>query len=90
MKTSTLLLKAAKLIDTPEKWYQGEYTSPCGTKRCALGALIAAGGTTFDGTLNAAVSPFQIWEFNDDPNTTHGDVMMAFAMAIQLAKDAGD
>jgi len=28
--------------------------------------------------------------FNDAPDTTHGDVMTAFALAIAIAEDAGD
>lgn len=66
-------IKAKALIDTPEKWCKGEATSATGA-RCAGSALVSAG------------VPFKssdIIRFNDDPETTHADVMAFFNRTIE-------
>lgn len=101
MKSSEILLKAAKLIDTPEKWRKGLLKDIDG-RMCALGACMKAAGC--DGNkyynrcygnvishldINGDLSEM-IADFNDAKDTTHGDVMQLFATAIVLAKDQGD
>lgn len=85
-------LKAARaLIDTEEKWLQGRYRDRKG-RLCAIGAVQDAVGLDYERvgdcrkalgaalpvgkqTLNAAL-------YNDDPNTTHADVLALFDRAI--------
>lgn len=56
MKPSEILIKAKSLIDTPQKWTQGEYaksekgrrvqpTSPRATCFCSVGAVLRATGS---------------------------------------------
>lgn len=83
------LIAAKALIDTPEKWGKGTYEPSPGCY-CALGALDAAseGGrwTPFEvmAALTIALpdSAKDIVAFNDDPNTTHADIMALFDRAI--------
>lgn len=92
MKTSKILMKAAKLIDTPEKWCKGQGLGPNGA-RCAIAAISQVQGRKFDSApYDQLVEVTEVWpaQFNDAPSTTHGDVMTAFALAIALAEDRGD
>ena len=83
------LIAAKALIDTPEKWCKGAYEHlGC---YCALGALgMAEKGSptrySLDGMRGLRVwvqLPFtSVSAFNDDPTTTHADVMALFDRAI--------
>lgn len=93
-------LRAARaLIDTPEKWCKESYE--CDGAMCVLGAGQSAnglqeGGPEYYAALRGALPPE--WEpdendwsgdvpqFNDDPATTHADIMALFDRAIDAAE----
>lgn len=96
MSVKENLIKAKALIDTPEKWTRGEYMhSGC---FCALGALAEAldidpvsarlSMTPELLALRGAVPEpfFSVWRYNDEPSTTHADVLALFDRAIEAAK----
>lgn len=84
------LIAAKALIDTPEKWIKGELSkNGC---YCALGAVQRASNynvRTKD-ALYDALPDVGIMTFNDDPNTTHSDIMALFdrAIAAEESKEA--
>lgn len=94
MTTLEILRKAREHISDPGMWFKGAYTaqgwngifngSPC----CAEGAIFwAAGRYEIEPTHDVirAVSDAcgrEVPSFNDDPNTTHADVLAAFDRAI--------
>lgn len=91
-------LRAAKaLIDTPEKLAKGEYEDSSG-RLCAIGALNKVMGKPVDcpftpsgieAALNAAAARTSgrgALSFNDDPATTHADIMALFDRAIAAAE----
>lgn len=85
------LIAAKALIDTPEKWRKDAFGSQgC---YCTAGALRVVVGENFESTLAWAV----LWRnlpkgsrgvvsFNDDPATTHADIMALFDRAIDAAQ----
>lgn len=95
MKTVKESLIAAKaLIDTPEKWIKGELHTKRGAQHCycIYGALAQVVRTEEDdaGVVRAlrAVAPHRYLSvFNDDPATTHADIMALFDRAIAAQGD---
>lgn len=100
MSVKENLIAAKALIDTPEKWGKGRDSFPLtrlgGAKcLCAHGALFEAmGGEWASGSIEAirklrASLPSE-WrytpEFNDDPATTHADIMALYDRAIEAAE----
>lgn len=88
MSIKSILIKAKKLIDTPDKWTQGKYevTSIDGKSRyCALGAISevtiddASAYSKAKVILSTTMKP-SIPKFNDN---THAEVMKAFDKAIE-------
>lgn len=85
------LIAAKALIDTPEKWGKEAYSPKPGCF-CALGAIAAVHESdpeqyifVEDRALCAALGvarTAQVAEFNDDPATTHADIMALFQRAI--------
>jgi len=87
------LIAARALIDTPEKWGQGNgLRGPSLPKRCAIHAAAALNDHAREDAVVDALTkalPGRIYdsilpiaEFNDDPNTTHSDIMALFDRAI--------
>lgn len=88
-------LRAAKaLIDTPERWTQcGRFREFRGATECfcAWGALDRATSRHGEalGWLELAIpTDATLPAFNDDPRTTHADIMKLFDDAIALAEAA--
>ena len=93
-------LRAAKaLIDTPEKWTKGIGRPGCYCAMYAVGAAIEQrhGGVRWgvcDTALRkalparrrATVDSHPVVAFNDDPSTTHADIMALFSRAIATAE----
>jgi len=91
------LIAARALIDTPEKWHRGSMASFDGKCLCAMGAIrnvLRAQGythwisrTPLYQNLRAALPRGfnQVPTFNDDPSTTHADIMALFDRAIAAA-----
>lgn len=96
--TADILRKAKAHISDPKDWFKGEfcptgcwYDAVNGVKPCCMeGAIGFAGGDTMNDNpeyqfVKKAVGTFPCG-FNDDPETTHADVMSAFDRAIALAE----
>ena len=91
------LIAAKALIATPEKWIKGEFERDgCFCARGAIQAVNLDSSREIDAeeALEAAVprrarhrSKFvsSVSKFNDDPNTTHADIMALFDRAIARA-----
>lgn len=92
------VLRAARaLIDTPDKWCQGQFHKD--GAYCASGAIGVAAGVDIEvgcwfchpawqalaDTVNAAQSG-GIGSWNDRPERTHADVLAAFDRAIATAE----
>lgn len=86
------LIKAKEIISDPDKWIKDNYYDPdregC---YCSLGALgMAEDGhpSGFSFSLKYYLSEglpeglYSVADFNDDPETTHSDVMAMFDKAI--------
>lgn len=99
------LIAAKALIDTPEKWGKGGWEPKNGRCLCSVGAVVVAtnGNHDFDGAWTPAVlqvdaalenhlpKPFnRVAEYNDDPATTHADVMALFDRAIASTAPSGE
>jgi hypothetical protein len=97
MSVKQNLIAAKLLIDTPEKWGQGEYAQDgC---FCAIGALAEAMNIDpvsaklsmtreFKTLRDSVPEPFYgVWRFNDDEATTHADIMALFDRAIEACDD---
>lgn len=96
-----VLIKAKALIDTPEKWIKDEFCDFRGGY-CALGAAAHAAGMNPDEADQNGYEEFQqlcelltrqtpdeyrsIVDFNDDPDTTHAEIMSLFDAAIEAAE----
>ena len=96
------LIAAKALIDTPAKWVRGDYRDTVTGCMCAIGSVARAmelspgkvEASTFEGKALALALPegwerdtVAIVEFNDDPTTTHADVMAMFDRAIAAQGD---
>lgn len=92
------LIAAKALIDTPSRWFKGNYVSVAGCM-CALGACRQQmygspfGGMGDTNPLAQALAnalPSGRWsvsDYNDDPETTHADIMALFDRAIAAATE---
>lgn len=90
------LIKAKALIDAPEKWHKGSLRN--GSCLCAMGAVwdsLKSDGHTgwcrgtleYRAVVSALPEPFNdVPPFNDDPNTTHADIIALFDRAIEGAE----
>ena len=78
------ILKARELLSDPDKWFKGSMTNRAHNAFCVMGAIRVV--TTGDAlTWNrktveasnrvAGFVPGIVSAFNDDPNTTHADVL---------------
>lgn len=88
MTTAEVLREARALIDTPEKWTKGYR----GERLCAVAAIASAAPRDWlpaKYALNRALGREEsvvLYRWNDDPATTHADVLAAFDRAIALAE----
>lgn len=99
---SSVLRRAKALIDTPLKWCRGNYhykyydpaTQVVHEKFCMAGAIREVSRDLFQPlaithlgrTLNSGNNGGTIPHFNDDPYTTHADVMRQMDRAIETAE----
>jgi hypothetical protein len=89
-----VLKRAKALIDTPEKWGQGNgLLNPRDLGKdqlCVLTAIGAVNGMGVADHLLEKVTdcegPRWLGDWNDEPGRTHADVMHAFDKAIALAE----
>lgn len=102
MKYSDYLKAAKALIDSPEKWTQGEYWRDAegnsvdrpvdAACMCSMGALLATPGPAGPVACNylmEACNDQCVVEFND--THSHAEVMQMWDKAIELAlKDNGE
>jgi hypothetical protein len=94
------LIAAKALIDTPDKWLRGQLADRADTCFCAFGAAQFGPSRSWsDGKDTAATLALiaalpepggerrkhPLAMFNDDPATTHADVMALFDRAIEAA-----
>lgn len=98
------LIAAKALIDTPEKWRKGEnaywYEPFCVLGACREVSYDRGGLPDMQGmrkALRLALPPeyrndeifdYPTTRFNDDPDTTHADVMALFDRAIASAESS--
>lgn len=90
------LIAARALIDTPEKWAQGEDLAQGGLCAALACSAVSHGPTNdFDAMRSALIGvmpgsshsgPMKLVNFNDHPDTTHADVMALFDRAIAAAE----
>lgn len=101
MKKSEILIKSKELISNPKNWTQGmfardEYGTPVPSisenacSWCSAGAVIKVANNIYvaislfallEKSISRAIAPF-----NDNPESTHEDIMNMFDKAIELAK----
>ena len=83
------LIKARALIDTSDKWCKIHFAAP--GQHCTMGALEATVGhdraygpyrTALLAALPNGFPYVSVINFNDDPSTTHADIMALFDRAI--------
>lgn len=93
MTTKQILVAAKALIDTPEKWGRG----PWREQLCIADALAKACGPELVGYTDARLAFKRMLprgmtppEYNDDPETTHAEVMAKFDEAIAACPDDGE
>lgn len=88
-----VLTRARRMIENPEAWGRcTDNISSSGPRRCAilaLGAVSKAPQPVAFFYLYHAIGGRLIASWNDDPGTTHADVMDAFSRAIESARRAG-
>lgn len=103
LKTSEVLTNAKQLIDSPEKWIQGDFSNDNNTCFCALGAIsevlkidpMTVYRTAAAARLKNSVSDSPLighWETFASYNyrADHAQVMDAFDSAIALSAKLGD
>jgi len=99
MTPREVLISAKALIDTPEKWWRGEYRPDSDTSiSCVQTATYKAWNSPNNNSadvycdamnfLGRATGARYIPSWNDAPERTHAEVMDAFDRAIELAADA--
>ena len=101
-ETAALLRKAKALINTPEKWCRDQwakncwgdpcpYDGPQAVRRCADGALMAAGAQMAGNQFLIAAA--REMGFGDqvhlNDNTDHPTVMAMFDLAERMAREEG-
>lgn len=77
-----VLIDARALIDTPDKWYKKDM--PCKTNSKCINTAIS-NTSMFRMEYFEALgfnSLVAVWDFNDDPNTTHEMMLARFDKAI--------
>jgi len=91
------------VLDSPEKWVQGEYHVPAKDRVCTVGALSTA--TMLAEPFRWPQFPLSVtkapllsvlrevgWDaiedFNDDPDTTYEDVISLFDKAIKQCEES--
>lgn len=100
MTPKQILTQARELISDPKRWTKGYFAktalgAPCGSLSdraicwCISGAINKVSEfknhqVAYD-RLRLVVGPL-ITQFNDDPKTTHADVIAAFDRAIEHSK----
>lgn len=93
MSTRDDLIAAKALIDTPEKWGKGMGRAPanlCALDTCERVCKQERGYAwarleSMVRALRGALPPGReaaVYQFNDDPSTTHADIMALFDRAI--------
>lgn len=104
MKTSEVLTKAKALIENPENWIQGDYSSKSGTCFCSFGAVakvlnVCNFSSHVDHHAFALKEVVQDSEKFETPSenfaayndrSTHAEVMEAFDKAIALSISRGE
>lgn len=84
-----VLIRARALIDSSDKWLQGDNVR--GKRMCAAVAIDRSANVLHADfylilrNFRSANSLTSIVDFNDAPETTHADVMQAFDKAIAYA-----
>ncbi len=94
LKTKKILIKARTLIDSPEKWIQGNFCNTEETCFCLVGALnFAYPGSNISGArmlikdaAGLGISG-SIPNWNDAPGRTHAEVMEVLDKAIAACPD---
>lgn len=99
MNARERLIKAKALIATPDRWCK-KHARNFNGQRCALGAIWEADGENWKTSSKAPETEeasnimvrvvhgdetISVANFNDDPKTTHQDIMAAFDLAIEEA-----
>lgn len=93
MSIKSELIAARARIDTPEKWGKGGNIGPAMNRNCAATAIAWCSQSRLK-EIEAALDHLRkflpawasaISTFNDDPRTTHSDVMSLFDRAIEEA-----
>ncbi len=95
-----VLTTVREALSDPERWYQGSYfngkSTESATCACLEGATwIAAEAlygspATYDKPADWLISEAAgrpVIDFNDDPSTTHADILAVLDRAIELAKE---
>lgn len=104
MKPVTILKRARKLIEKPERWIQGPYartrdgvstfgSDPAACAFCMAGAIQRVTNST-DGddaaeTFLDRATRDGLYAFNEKPGRKHAQVLRAFDKAIALAEKDG-
>lgn len=104
MNAAEILIAARAVIGEPKAWIKGmnaraadgievDSHDPNAVCFCALGAVNRVTERFGDGhcardALREAINDFSIDNWNDDPETTHADVLAAFDKAIKKAQQA--
>jgi hypothetical protein len=102
MKHQTILKRAKANISDPAKWHKGHYFDTAGTCMCSLGAIIRVidpyancydimsdgNKQLFDNVVRnlEPLDSDRVADFNDDPETSHEDIMTMFDDAISSAE----
>lgn len=99
-----ILIAGRELISTPERWTKGAFARdangteyPCAGAEvcwCFAGAIFkvapnAEQGLQTERFIAQAAGIPNIRKFNDDPTTTHADVLAAWDRAIERARADG-
>jgi hypothetical protein len=98
--TMSVLLKAREFLSNPDNWHKGGISSGGGQRFCVLGTLVHVANTRAEALCMReawdlledlaermgwnAERPCSAAQFNDDPNTTHADLMRFIDHAIEL------
>lgn len=89
-----ILDKMAELLAAPERWCQGDFTSKDGKSLCVIGAVHVAGEYKAGSLISVKTPAYRAYvrlarelgrrslpDFNDDPKTTHTDILALIARA---------
>lgn len=95
MKTSEILREARKRIDAPEKWTKriplssGQHcaVTACGSRYISDDVAQRA---AWDALRKQMPVDGPLFRYNDDPSTTHADIMALYDRAIAACEAKGD